>query len=472
MFFLCCAFIGSIFAQEADQRVLGKSVEETYAEKIVLIKVGEKDLGNGQSFKFWERTLERAEEEKAKAVVFHLDTPGGLAFPTHEIMSKITKLKIPTISYIDPMALSAGSMIAVATDRIYMSPGSTVGSSAVVNGSGAEIEKHMRAKIESFFDAHVRWIAEENGHRKEVIQAMMVLSDEDRTVGSQVVKKGKLLALNSKDAIEMLDDGPLFAVAELETLEEVLKMEGLSEEDIVEASPTGFEKFAWWIASVSGILILIGMAAGYFELKTPGFGVGGIIALLVFTAFFFGNYLAGNMAGYELVALFALGLILIAVEVFVIPGFGVAGISGLLLVLGSLVFAMVDTVAWDQRQWEVADGPTFLKVIEGPALHLSFGIFGSLIALWVMMRFLPETSLAKKFTLAGGPSDGACIDETPVSGPRDGMTGTATTDLRPSGKAEIDGEVLDVVAESDFILKGQSVRIIKEDGMGVVVKRA
>lgn len=464
--------ISLIFAQEADQRVLGKSVEESYAGKIVLIKVGEKDLGNGQSFKFWERTLERAEEEKAEAVVFHLDTPGGLAFPTHDIMSKITKLKIPTISYIDPMALSAGSMIAVATDRIYMSPGSTVGSSAVVNGSGAEIEKHMRAKIESFFDAHVRWIAEENGHRKEVVQAMMVLSDEDRTIGSQVVKKGKLLALNSKDAIEMLDDGPLFAVAEVETLEEVLKMEGLSEDDIVEASPTGFEKFAWWIASVSGILILIGMAAGYFELKTPGFGVGGIIALLVFSAFFFGNYLAGNMAGYELVALFALGLILIAVEVFVIPGFGVAGISGLLLVIGSLVFAMVDSVAWDQRQWEIADGPSFLEIIERPALHLAFGIFGSLLALWAMMRFLPEAAFMKKNLLPGALSLGTGLEESPAAGPRDGMTGTATTDLRPSGKAEIDGEVLDVVAESDFIHKGESVRIIKEDGMGVVVKRA
>lgn len=472
MFFLCCALIGLLSAQEADQRVLGKSVEESYAGKIILIKVGEDDLGNGQSFKFWERTLERAEEEKAKAIVFHLDTPGGLAFPTHDIMSQITKLKIPTISYIDPMALSAGSMIAIATDRIYMAPGSTVGSSAVVNGSGAEIGDHMRAKIESYFDAHVRWIVEENGHRKEVVQAMMVLSDEDRQIGSQTVKKGKLLALNSKDAIEMLDDGPLFAVAEVGTLEEVLKMEGFSEDVIVEATPTGFEKFAWWVASVSWLLILVGLAAGYSELKTPGFGLGGVITLVVFAMFFFSNNLAGNMVGYELVAIFALGLLLIALEIFVIPGFGVAGISGLLLVIGSLVFAMIDSVAWDQRQWEIADGPSLLQIIEKPALHLAFGIFGSLIALWVMMRYLPDVPFMRKMMLAGGPSGGACIDEAPAAGPRDGMTGTATTDLRPSGKAEIDGEVIDVVAESDFILKGQSVRIIKEDGMGVVVKRA
>lgn len=463
--------LGLLPAQEADQRALSKSVEESYAGKVVLIKVGEKDLGNGQSFKFWERTLERAEEEKAKAVVFHLDTPGGLAFPTHEIMSQIAKLKIPTISFIDPMALSAGSMIAVATDKIYMAPGSTVGSSAVVNGSGAEIEKHMRAKIESFFDAHVRWIAEENGHRKEVIQAMMVLSEEDRQIGSLTVKKGKLLALNSKDAVEMLDDGPLFAVAEIETLEEVLKMEGLDNLDVIEATPTGFERLAWWVASASGILILIGLAAGYFEIKTPGFGVGGVISLLVFTVFFFGNYLAGNMAGYELVALFILGLLLIAVEIFIIPGFGVAGISGLLLVVGSLTFAMVDSVAWDQRQWEIEGAPSIIDLIERPALHLAFGIFGSLIALWAIMRFLPEVPFMKKLMLPATVGTGTGLEDTPAqSGPRDGMTGTATTDLRPSGKAEIDGELHDVIAESEFILKGQTVRVVKEDGLGIVVK--
>ncbi|MDB4456048.1 hypothetical protein N9158_01965, partial [bacterium] len=139
------SLVGVIFAKESDQRVLGKSVEGSYAGKVVVIEVGEDDLINGQSFKFWERTLDRIEEEKAKAVIFHLDTPGGLAFATHELMSKIAKLSMPTISYIDPMAMSAGAMIAVSTDRIYMAPGSTVGSAAVVSGSGAEIGDHMRA---------------------------------------------------------------------------------------------------------------------------------------------------------------------------------------------------------------------------------------------------------------------------------------------------------------------------------------
>ncbi|MDB4506828.1 hypothetical protein N9055_01275 [Akkermansiaceae bacterium] len=466
------SLVGVIFAKESDQRVLGKSVEGSYAGKVVVIEVGEDDLINGQSFKFWERTLDRIEEEKAKAVIFHLDTPGGLAFATHELMSKIAKLSMPTISYIDPMAMSAGAMIAVSTDRIYMAPGSTVGSAAVVSGSGAEIGDHMRAKIESFFDAHVRWIAEEKGHRKEVVQAMMVFSDEDRQIGQQVVKAGGLLALNSKDAVEILDDGPLFAVAEMDSLDEVLEAENLSKGDIVSATPTSFEKFAWWVASISGILILIGFVGGYFEIQTPGFGVGGIISLLAFAVLFFGNSLAGNMAGYELTALFALGIILIGIEIFLIPGFGVAGISGLGCILGALVFSMVDGVAWEQREWQAAGEGNLIEILSGPAKHLAFGIFTSLIALWAMMRFLPQAPFLQKYLLPASSAPGTGITDEEETGPRIGMTGVATTDCRPAGKVEVDGEILDVVADGEFLLKGGAVRIIKEDGMGIVVKGA
>jgi len=162
------ALVQGVFG-EADKKVLGKSTEESYAGKVVQIKVGEDDLVNGQSFKFWERILDRVEEEEAKAVVFHLDTPGGLAFPTKELMSKIAELKMPTYSFIDPQAMSAGALIAISTDEIYMAPGSLVGSAALVSGTGVAIEDTMRAKVESFFDAHVRWIVEKKGHRYDLV---------------------------------------------------------------------------------------------------------------------------------------------------------------------------------------------------------------------------------------------------------------------------------------------------------------
>jgi len=462
--------IGILAAE--DKTVLGKSEEGSYEGKIVVIKVGEEDLMNGQSFKFWERTLERVDEEKAKAVIFDLNTPGGLAFPTEELMTQIAKLEMPTRAFVNSKALSAGSFVAISTDKIYMTPGSKIGASAIVSGTGAEIPEHMRAKLESFFDAHVSWIADKKGHRKEIIRAMMFLDDEDREIGPIRVKAGALLTLSSSDAIKVMEDGPVLAAAEIETMDDLLEREGWSKDDVVTATPSGFEQFAWWVASVSGLLITVGLFGGYLEFKTPGFGIGGIISITAFTVFFFGNYMAGNMAGYELAAIFGLGLLLIALELFVIPGFGIPGIVGLLMVVGSLMFSMVDGVEWQRYQWSGDGSFGILDAISGPALQLGLGIFGSIILLYFIMTYLPDLPFLKKYMLPGTLSAGTGIEGHPERSTRVDQTGWALTDLRPAGKVEIGGEIVDVLAEGEYVLKGQPVRIIKEDGMGVVVKRS
>lgn len=455
-------FLGQLFGAEG--AVPGKAEEESFAGKVVQIDIGEKDLSDGQSFKFWERVLERVAEEKAKAVIFNLNTPGGLAFPTKEFMSQIANLEMPTYTFIDPMAMSAGALIAISTDEIYMAPGSLVGSAALVNGSGMEMGDHMRAKIESFFNAHVRWITEKKGHRYEVIEAMMMIRNKERQIGSQIVPKGELLALTSSEAIEAMDEGTLFAVAEVKDIESLLKLKGLSNDEVVTASPTGFERIAWWVASVSGVLILIGLGGGYLEMKTPGFGIGGVISLIAFSIFFFGNYLAGNMAGYELVAIFVVGLALIAVEIFIIPGFGVAGITGLVMVVGSLAFAMVDKVQWQNREW---NGEGMLAALEGPALHLAGGILGSLIVLYFVMRYLPDLPFFNRIQMKEALPSGTGV----TIANHVGEVGEAFTDLRPAGKMMIGDQVFDVVAEGDFVSKGDSVEVIKEDGMGMSVRR-
>jgi len=339
----------------------------------------------------------------------------------------------------------------------------------VVSGTGQAIDPVMRAKIESFFGSHVRYIAEKKGHRPEVIEAMMFLSDKERIVGDVVVKPGGLLNLNSTEATKLMDNGPLLAKAELASLEEVLKAEGWNEGDVVTATPSGFERVAWWVASVSGFLIMLGLAGGYFEMKTPGFGLGGIISIIAFSIFFFGNYMAGNMAGYELASIFVLGLVFIAVEIFVIPGFGVAGIIGLLMVVGSLAFSMVDGVEWQKYQWGGA--PDLLAAMSGPALHLALGIFGSLFLLFLMMKYLPQLKFVDEHMLPGSLAPGTGMEAEKSYGNRVGMTGVALSDLRPSGKVEVDGELLEVMTEGEYIEKGDGVRIISEDGMGIVVKK-
>ena len=463
---------GEETVEEKSQNDLpGKLKEETFEGKLVVLKVGREDLINKQSFRFWRRMLRRAEDEKARAVLFDLDTPGGYAYETKEIMSEITRLKIPCYAFVNENALSAGALMSVATDGIYMSPEGTIGAAGIVSGSGAEIGDMMRKKLHSAFEAQIRSVAEKKGYDPELIRAMMIPEDRDRVFGAVVVRAGELLTLTASEATSLRDGKTLLAKAVAGSIEEIAELEGMEGVSIVRAEATAFENFAWWVSKWSFLLILVGMAAAYAELKAPGFGVGGAISLLAFGMFFFGNYMAGNLANYELVALFFLGVILVAVELFLIPGTGVAGILGVLCMLGALLLGTVDKIDWND--WKLGEfSGNLLDLLRGPALTLGAGLLGGCTLVLLLMRFLPDTPIFRAFIakqeLAGGAS---LEDEAAVvgSGKRVDWTGEALTDLRPSGKAVLSGEEFDVVADGAFIRKGAKVRVLEQDGMRIVV---
>ncbi len=456
---------------QKDEEFIGKLSEESFKDKLVVLKVGRDDLVNKQSFKFWRRMLRRAEAESARAVVFDLDTPGGYAYETKEIMSEITRLKIPSYAFVNENAISAGALMSVATDGIYMSPDGTIGAAGLVSGGGAEIEEMMRKKLHSVFEAQIRSVAERKGYDPELIRAMMIPEERDRVFGPVVVKAGELLTLTAREATSLRDGEPLLAKGVVGSIEEIVELEGMEGVTIVRAEPTPFESFAWWVSRWSFVLILVGMAAAYAELKAPGFGVGGVISLLAFGMFFFGNYMAGNLANYELVALFILGVILLAVEILIIPGTGVTGILGVLCMLAALLFGPVDKIDWDD--WKGGEfAGSLLDLLRGPALTLGLGLLGGCILILILMRLLPESPVFRAFIvkkeLAGGASlgdasTGADLEE------RVGWTGESLTDLRPSGKASFSGRELDVIANGAFIRKGSKVRILEQDGMKVVV---
>ena len=463
---------GEETVEEKSQNDLpGKLKEETFRGKLVVLKVGREDLINKQSFRFWRRMLRRAEDEKARAVLFDLDTPGGYAYETKEIMSEITRLKIPCYAFVNENALSAGALMSVATDGIYMSPEGTIGAAGIVSGSGAEIGDMMRKKLHSAFEAQIRSVAEKKGYDPELIRAMMIPEDRDRVFGAVVVRAGELLTLTASEATSLRDGKTLLAKAVAGSIEEIAELEGMEGVSIVRAEATAFENFAWWVSKWSFLLILVGMAAAYAELKAPGFGVGGAISLLAFGMFFFGNYMAGNLANYELVALFFLGVILVAVELFLIPGTGVTGILGVLCMLGALLLGTVDKIDWND--WKLGEfSGNLLDLLRGPALTLGAGLLGGCTLILLLMRFLPDTAIFRaliaKQELAGGAS---LEDEAAVagSGKRVGWTGEALTDLRPSGKAVLSGEEFDVLADGAFIRKGAKVRVLEQDGMRIVV---
>ena len=458
-------------SKKPEKRVFGKSDEESFKGKVVVIKVGENDLVNGHAFKFWRRMLKRVNEEQAKAVVFDISTPGGLAFDTAElIMVDMQKLEVPSFAFVNQKALSAGALVASGTDAIYMHPVSAIGSAALVSGNGAEIPDVMRAKIESAFNAFVRAVSKSKGRNPDVIRAMMIM-DDYFDFGEVQVEQGELLTLDADQAVMEFDGKPLLADGIVKSVDEILKLQGLEGVEIVQAKQTGMDKFAYWVAAYSSVLILIGIAGAYLEMKAPGFGLGGVISLLAFGVFFFGNYAAGNMAGYGLMILFIIGVILVIVELFLIPGTMVSGIIGVILVLGTLFFAMVDNLTFDDnsiRGWDSAQAWDFIKA---PSLNLAIALIGSSVALLLMMKFLPSmpvfNTLVMKKELDQGDAMGSSSE---AKAKRLGLKGMTITALRPAGKGEFDGDVLDIVAANGFIDEGKAITIIDEDGLRTVVE--
>lgn len=456
----------------AEKRVFGKSDEESFAGKVVVIKVGNDDLVNKHAFKFWRRVIERVNEEKAKAIVFEIDTPGGLAMDTADlIMVQMQKLEVPSYAFVNQKALSAGALVASGTDAIYMHPVSAIGAAALVTGNGTEMDEVMRAKIESAFDAFVRTVSESKGRNADVLRAMM-FRDDYFDFGKISVEDGKLLTLTASEAATEFEGKPLLAKGIVKSIDELLEKEGLSEYEVIRAEPSGMEKFAYWATAMSALLILVGIGGAYLEMKTPGFGLGGGISLLAFGLFFFGNYAAGNMAGYGLMVLFVIGAILLIVEFFVLPGMIFPGIVGGIMVLVSLFLAMVDEFAFDDntvRGWDSANAWEF---INGPSLALALGLLGAVLLILLMMKFLPNAPVFNRLVMSNELTKGSGIENASTHGERVGLAGITTTDLRPAGKGEFDGKVLDVTAANGFIASGKGIVITAEDGMRILVKES
>ena len=455
------------------KRVFGRSDEESYEGKVVVIKVGKKDLVNKQAFKFWRRVIQRVNEENARAVLFDIDTPGGLAFDTAElIMVDMQKIKVPSYAFVNQQALSAGALVAAGTDAIYMHSVSTIGAAAIVSGSGAEIPEIMRAKIESAFNAFVRAVSKSKGRNPDVIRAMMI-TDEYYDFGDIQVEEGELLSLTADEAVTEFQGKPLLAKGIVDSIDDLLAKEGLAGVEVVSAVPTGMEKFAYGVAAFSGILILVGIGGAYLEMKTPGFGIGGGISLLAFALFFFGNYAAGNMAGYGLMALFLLGVILIVFELFILPGMIVPGAIGAILVIGTLFVAMIDGFAFEDnavRGWDAAGA---LDFINRPALNLAIGLIGSTSLMMLMMRYLPGAPLFNRLVMSKVLVNGDSTGLDSVSGGTGehvGLQGLAITDLRPAGKGDFNGRILDVTAANGFITEGKEIIVSSEDGVRILVK--
>jgi membrane-bound serine protease (ClpP class) len=277
-----------------------------------------------------------------------------------------------------------------------------------------------------------------------------------------------VLNLNTVRATEIIGGRPVLAKGVAHDLADLIAKEELKGE-LIEATPLGLEAFAHWVQKLSFVLLIIGLAGAYLEMNSPGFGFPGLVSVCAFSLFFFGNHFAGNLAGYELAVLFALGLLLIAVEVFLFPGTIVAGLAGAVLVIASLGLAMVDRVDLEWKWSGLPSAESWASLLEGSLYTLALGMAGALAVILLGMRFLPETKMGRCLVLAEVVPSGASLGSAEKKSDLVGLTGEATTDLRPSGKGIFDGRLLDIISDGEFIAKGRTLRVVKQEGSRIVV---
>ena len=421
----------------------------------------------------WRQTqqaFEAADTLGADVFLIHMNTYGGTVLDADSIRTKILQSKIPVYVFIDNNAASAGSLISIACDSIYMRPGGSIGAATVVNQTG----QAMPDKYQSYMRSTMRATAE--AHGKDTIvsgQDTIYKWRRDPNIAEGMVDPrvyiegisdtGKVITFTPLEAME---HGYCEGIAE--NIPEVLQKVGVKDYTIVKYEPSWIEKLIGWLVHpmISGILIMAIIGGIYFEMQSPGIGFPLGIAILSAVMYFAPLYLEGLAANWEIVV-FIIGVILVAVEIFVIPGFGIAGISGILFVFVGLVLSLIDNVNFDFEHVE-------LKGVGVAITTVVFGIFGGfLLSLYLGNKiFSAQSGPFKNMSLKSvqNTSDGYVSIDISMLGLK-GKQGIAKTVLRPGGKILIEGEMYDAIAASGFIDKDEEIVVIKIEATQVYVEK-
>jgi len=411
----------------------------------------------------WRQTkqaFDAADSLKADLFLIHMNTYGGTVVDADSIRTRILNSKIPVVVFVDNNAASAGALISLACDRIYMRTGASIGAATVVNQTGEKMpdkyQSYMRSTMRATAEAHGKdtiITAQDTTYkwkRDPLIAEAMV---DERVYIPNVIDSGKILTFTPDEAVK---NGYCEGICE--NVEEVLKMNSMEDARIVEYHPTALEKFIGFMVNpiVSGILIMLILGGIYFEMQSPGIGFALLVAIVGAVLYFSPLYLEGLAANWEIL-IFVIGLILIALEIFVVPGFGVTGVSGITLAFSGLVLSLVKNVNFTFDGVDASDFMIALSTVMvgsiggiGLAIYLSQKIFTT------EKGQFSHLSLKEVMSL----EDGYLGVDTEILHLK-GKRGITITTLRPSGKISIEGKTYDALAESGMIDKGTAIVVIR-----------
>ncbi len=412
------------------------------------------------------RGLKEAIAQKADVVVLDMKTPGGALNVTFEIMEALDKFPGRTLTFVNNEAISAGAFIAAVTDDIWFAPDGVIGAAAPVLSTGGEIDKSMKLKIVSYLRARVRAISEGHPYRGQVISAM-IDDDYELKIGDVVIKeKGELLSLTATEAAKTYGDPaqPLLAAGIAKSVDDLLTQKfGAGGYEVKQLEITWSEQLAVWLNTITPLLLGVGLLALFIEFKTPGFGVFGITGLVLLGVVFLGNFVAG-LSGHEPILIFGLGVLLVLLELFFFPGIVVVALTGVLLMLGSLLWSMADI--WPNEPIEFS-GDLFLNPLQNLLLGLvvAVGLFA------LVARFLPKGWFWTRLAVGGAVAGNALApDVEQARAALTGREGVAATDLFPGGQVEIDGRRHEARLQLGSAKAGTRVRVVRHTEFELVVE--
>jgi len=328
------------------------------------------------------RGLKQAIQENADTVLLSMDTPGGDLATTLEMMEMLDKFNGTTITYVNDEAISAGAYITVATDLIYFSPNGLIGAAAVIQGTGADVPETAQLKINSYLRAKVRSLTGSYRYRSDVLRAMMD-KDFEFTIGETVLKqKGELLTLTAQEAIKLYGEPPeaLLGSGIFPNITSLLDYLYGNDHYVQKDFVTSWsEELAKWLNKITPLLLGLGLLFLFIEFKTPGFGVFGVTGVILVILVFLSSYVAG-LAGYEPILFFALALVLIGIEIFVFPGTVISGLLGMMLLIGSILWALADI-------WPTKDFKFSLDLFISPVMDLAIGVLIAVTGSYIIGAF-------------------------------------------------------------------------------------
>ncbi|MCA4895941.1 MAG: nodulation protein NfeD [Cytophagales bacterium] len=428
------------------------SKAQTAKSKVMVMEI--KDEIDPRMLRYVKLALENAEKIKADYVVIDMDTYGGVLTDAKEIVDLIMDFKKPIWVYVNSDAASAGALISIACDSIYMSPGATIGAATVVEGAGGQAAPD---KYQAYMRGIMRSTAEKNGRDPRIAEGMV----DERIVIDSIKQEGRVITFTTKEALKYG-----FCEAQVETIQEILKRNKVTNYELETFRLGTSEKIIAFVINpfISGILILIILGGIYFELQTPGIGFPLFASVTALILYLVPYYLNGLAEYWEIIALFV-GILLLMAEVFVIPGFGVAGIAGIILTVMSLVLIMLNN-----------DFFNFEFVPMGDIIRATFaaigGISGGMLLLFFGGARLTETKAFQRMALTDQQesSRGFSVNTSTID--MLGKKGVSHTVLRPSGKVFIDEIVYDAFTRGEYVEKGESIEVVGIEGVTLRVKKS